>query len=263
MYNIMMNLRVLFYNTFLRHRYVFLKDSQVCRVKRIIEKFNNMDYDIIGLCEVFDYKCLEIIKNRCKEKYKVITRSDKFLGSYNSGLVLLINKKLKSHIIYKNELIYSKSSYPDKLLPKGVLHVRVGLCNKIYNILVTHVQANHKPKDYKYHNNIRESQYNELDSYIKSLHNKNILLMGDFNTHTFEEISKFLGLLNVDRPIPDIPTYDKKNTLAYDLNGKEGFFFDNIIHYPNSRYSVYTLKSYIYNDKDLSDHYPVYSEIII
>lgn len=185
------NLRVISYNVQflpgLAGAVANKRGNPVYRAKTIGQKL--VDFDIIGLNELFDEKPRELLVGEIRkswgENLNVVVSPRVNPKRFTGGLAIIT----RLPILADHVLTYSQSSSPEKYglgadgyATKGALHARLALdssrsAERAVDVFVTHMEAREDA--------LRPSQYEELARFV-SEHTSPIrpaIMMGDFNTH--------------------------------------------------------------------------------
>lgn len=196
----------------------------------LINYFKKDNYEIIGLNEVDritkrsnKVDQIKVLSNSLKYNYAFSKSIEYQGGQYGNGILSKYKIISSKNIPLSNEGLSEKRSILQTII--NVNGIRV-------NIFVTHLEWKDK--------NIRQKQILQVKNIIESV-NGPIILMGDFNTQSTDEVKVFLQKLNViygeERPI----TVPEKNTLL------DYIFFSKDIK----------LLKWDIDKNEISDHYPV------
>jgi endonuclease/exonuclease/phosphatase family metal-dependent hydrolase len=148
------------------------------------------DYDIIGLNEVFDSSCQDLLldglRERLGENFHCVTspKCERSSFGIGSGLVLVTRLPvLASHSLrYGNDSsVWKYGLWADGFAAKGALHARLSrgrdaAAHDTLDVFVTHLESQDPV--------VREAQYAKLAEFIRafSAPNRPALILGDFNT---------------------------------------------------------------------------------
>lgn len=129
-------------------------------------------FDIVILNEAWTKAAKKVFRSAYPYYYNTPKKGCKI---FDSGLMILSTHP----IINPSYEFYSDAAGWDWFSSKGVIHVKIPINNKIYDVITTHMQAGHTLADHR----ARIVQMNELTSFIKRKVNGNseVLLIGDFN----------------------------------------------------------------------------------
>ena len=248
-------IQILSWNVFLRPS--ILKDRQLERVEAITQHLIDKDADILVLQEVFHKKSKKILINTLSKSYPFHTKEGKksFWG-IASGVYIFC----KDSILSEKHVDFISSSGTDALAKKGAVKIRIKRKNKEISVVGTHLQAGEGPKK----NLIRKKQLEHL----AKLNNEDVTLIyaGDFNirkksTH-FNDLREILDVKNLASNYIETANFNDQE--LFPVNGKPVWIdFILINQHANAKFLNLNTKRPKSHGKFLSDHSPVYAEIII
>jgi len=153
---------------------------------------HTLEYDVIGLQEVWDPNYKSIARFAKKNKLHVVGSSGPStlryltLRIFGGGLMIMS----KHPIVERHEIIFDKGSHSDRFVAKGVLYAKLQVGSSFIHVFNTHLQASY---GYEFdwsganpYTPIRNKQLKKLTSFIERLTSKDnypIMVMGDFNVN--------------------------------------------------------------------------------
>lgn len=236
--------------------------------------------DVYTFQEGFDENARKILRAGMKaaginHSTQIMGRS--FLASQrltNSGLFIMSKYPIEaSDGIYYQDSFQGKNGIQsfdsDRLADKGIVYIKINKDGKKYHIFTTHTQAK------THHGNevpplgcqIRAKQLERLKQFIDSKKipaHEPVIITGDFNMdsanpnsrlHCYEESQKIAAMLNATQPESQ-EKYTAKFKSAREDNDQPGQWIDYVL-YSNEHQKPDTASLKVYQEIELSDHYPV------
>tara|TARA_B110000881_G_C18533339_1_gene494339 strand:+ start:590 stop:1378 length:789 start_codon:yes stop_codon:yes gene_type:complete len=248
-------LKCIFLNCFLRSPNWIFYDDQIKRIPKIIDGIVAYNPNIIGLSEVFGKKHISIMKRILSKKGYTIISPNCFrptIGTTDSGLLLAI-KSDNISIISSTFINFEHNAFPDNLAEKGFFIVRIKekYTRQTLIIVITHLQAQYSslPSIYE---KVQIKQLIQLSNYIKYFqHNNQYIIMGDFNinVHKFSLASCVLNYF-----FPQSKLKNRKITTSDKSYQTLDYIFSSL--------PITDIKTVCKNSQ-LSDHYAIYTEILL
>ena len=206
------------------------------KTKDIISFINKYEIDIFGVQEYLfkDAKKFNLENYKCVGKGRLVRKNSIF----NEACSIITRFDILKHKVYKLPWFFTT-------FPRIMNEIVVKYKNKEYLIINTHLDYLHKIS--------QKRQLNYILNHIKNIKFKNVILMGDFNLDLnsiiFKKFIIELKTIGINRV--DI------NEKTFKLLNKP---IDHI--FVSSNLNVISSKVIIDNDLAISDHYPLYIEIL-
>jgi len=253
-------LKILSWNIYMLP-YISLFNNNDQRAKKIADKLNDSDYQIIVFQEAFSSKCRSVLAKNLLDKYPYQygpANKNTLPFRTNSGLWIVS----KIPLTKLDEFQFSICKGFDAVARKGAVLFEGKFRGAKFQLLATHLQADHSHV-------LRNKQCVEIKEHLLNPYFREDtpqFICGDFNidmddTCNYRQMLQTLDAKNGELSGNIKVTYDElNNNLAYNANGKR-----RIIDYvlvrnggliENIERKVQTFFSNIGgNESDLSDHY--------
>ena len=232
-------------------RMLGLTHKDVLRCETIIQKIKALDPDIVCLQEIWFSKIYKMFVSQFKDSHNIY-RPPGFSG------LLFISKYAIVSTYFKR---YNVSAFPDNIMSKGfgLVTIQKTPNDQLIDVFFTHAQAGNV--------NISIKNMNQMKSMIKLSKNPK-LIVGDFNLYPPIVKVIFNTLILSGNQF----TCCKKNSMfrKYEcVRGNKDKKLDYVLYDSNLTKMLSLtgdkIKNVIFkdNDMDLSDHYPLYCELVI
>lgn len=217
--------------------------------------------DINYIRKNFNFEYLNKLMEEIGYNYSVIgsTQHGKFYTSENKNYYYLANG------IYSKIKIEDSEILNFRYLNRNIIRCRVIFNNKTVDIINTHLEHYVDYNPILKSNKQISQQFLDLENYIKSLANDNIIICGDFNINLFTKnndmnSSSFRRYIDWEENTKFIRTNfinTNKTNISTNFNG--GGQIDFIIYHINSKLkSIYFFTVFT----NISDHYLIFSDYI-
>lgn len=179
----------------------------------------------------------------------------------------------KYPILEKHQLVFEHSGYgtPDYYANKGAAFVKIKKDNYIYNIVGTHLQADHNAYN---GSSVRLRQLREIKNWITGFSiskNEPLIYAGDMNVEYTNpsDYAQMKHILHAEinytfNPSTEMGTYSNQNTIVVKNYPNYNDSLDYILHSTEHKSPVTPPEMKVLrpmkNGEDLSDHFPVFTK---
>lgn len=226
------------------------------RIDKLVNLVNEMGPDIVTLQEIWLNRYLRKIRRKLK-KYHLVSSGSKFFNK--SGLVTLsIHKPIYTNFHPFN--VTPKYSFSEFLARKGLLTANLRKGNKLFSIVNTHTYGGNKGKRGQ---RIKTKQLRILKEQITLEYP--VITAGDFNTTPGKLFQFAKDFISDSKVVPTQSRSDKYTKRRFNRieNRKKKRFYklDYVLLRTKSENSY--IKTNTINSPQISDHRPVFAEVII
>lgn len=215
------------------------------RIRRLADFIKNKNPDIVALQEMWLARDIEFVLSELKD-YHHFSPPSSFFNS--SGLLLLSKSQLEDCYSAHFDKIYGDYEFARK----GFLSAACKIGSRKIRIVNTHLYCPGKPEN----ECIRDKQLNFLKSHLNDLET---LVFGDFNTDwRFIKMPEKFKMISSKNPTVDSGNpYTRRGLNMF--NEPKSVTFDMIF----SNFQARIVRREVVTMPLMSDHYPVFSEIMI